>query len=282
MSVGRCRLTLKSGKFVRSHIIPKALTRIARRGSGVMEISPATARPKLRYDSWYDSNLVIKLGEDILSAYDNYGISELKRLMLIWGGWGEAAVCPAPFSNLGASPLGVRQVDLEDGRRLRAFFLSLLWRFSATSKPEFAHINVGAEREERLRKILLKEEDDDINLFPIALFQIPQVGPRHNFVPTNEVLNLPIISGDECSGTRPMNVVRAYFDGLVVFFYLDENVDGSDDEISFLHGKKLTVATLEPRGSIQFVMHDEALAEAEALYPDEFSRIMRTISRPSR
>ncbi|MFG1222611.1 hypothetical protein [Xanthobacter wiegelii] len=280
MSIGQCKLTLKSGKFVRSHLIPKALTRLGRRGSGVMEISPGTGRPRLRHDSWYDQSLVIRSGEDVLSDYDNYGIAELKRLKLIWSGWGEATICPAPFESFGDSPLGVRQVDLDDGRRLRAFFLSLLWRFSASSKPEFAHIDLGVERQERLRRILLKEEDDDLRFFPIVLFQIPKMGPRHNYVPTNEVLNLPIVENNECTGSRPINVIRAYFDGLIVFFYVCENVDGAEDEISFLHGKKLTIATLEPRGSIQFLMHDETLSMAEALFPDEFSRIMRVISKP--
>ena len=61
---GVCRLTLAHGKYVKSHIVPKALTPKDVPG-GPMFQSDGHDRPKKRFDSWYDQRLVIRKGEDI-------------------------------------------------------------------------------------------------------------------------------------------------------------------------------------------------------------------------
>jgi hypothetical protein len=70
MAYGVCKLTGKSGKFVKSHLLPKALTRPGVAGEYFISGGQG-CRPKKRWTSWYDQELVIKKGEDILANYDN-------------------------------------------------------------------------------------------------------------------------------------------------------------------------------------------------------------------
>jgi hypothetical protein len=85
-STGVCKLTHNHGTFVDSHLLPKALTRPDVAGNFLIE-NGYSHRPTKRFSSWYDPELCIRKGENILAAYDNDGIKELRRLKLIWSGW---------------------------------------------------------------------------------------------------------------------------------------------------------------------------------------------------
>lgn len=54
MANGRCKLIGTKGKFVKSHLIPKALTRHEEPGLPLIQ-GGSGKRRKLRWDSWYDS-----------------------------------------------------------------------------------------------------------------------------------------------------------------------------------------------------------------------------------
>jgi hypothetical protein len=86
MKEGICKLTGKKGKFVRSHIIPAALTRLEA-PNRLIQSGPED-RPKRRASSGYDPHLVIDAGEAILARYDDWAITELRRNRLIWSSWG--------------------------------------------------------------------------------------------------------------------------------------------------------------------------------------------------
>jgi hypothetical protein len=73
MTNGVCKLTGNSGKFVRSHLIPKALTRPSVAGGYFISAGPGI-RPKKSWSSWYDEELVIRKGERILADYDDWAI----------------------------------------------------------------------------------------------------------------------------------------------------------------------------------------------------------------
>ncbi|OOY22549.1 hypothetical protein BMI91_17920 [Thioclava sediminum] len=53
--------------------------------------SDGLARPKRRFDSWYDQRLVIRKGEDMLASIDDDAIKEIQRLKLAWRYWGDAS-----------------------------------------------------------------------------------------------------------------------------------------------------------------------------------------------
>src|SRR5579859_649529 len=136
MAFGYCKLTGKRGTFVSSHLLPKAVTRPSKPGSPFIE-AKVGLRPVRRFDSWYDKELVIRLGEDILSEYDDQGIAELRRHGLLWSGRPFDVVPDVmPLSEEQGS--GLREINGVDGHKLRMFFLSLLWRAAASQRREFA------------------------------------------------------------------------------------------------------------------------------------------------
>jgi len=138
--IGVCKLTGKRGKYVKSHILPAALTSPKRKDRGVVQLGPNN-RPTRRWSSWYDSCLVTKDGEDILASIDDLAIRELRKHKLVWSGWGP--ICALPES---AMPMSVRVIEKVDVVALRLFFLSILWRAAATDRFEFSEISLP-ERE---------------------------------------------------------------------------------------------------------------------------------------
>lgn len=94
MANGTCKLTGESGPLVKSHILPKALTYGAEKGLPFAQAGRDYA-PIKRWDSWYDPLIVTQAGEDILEAYDNWAIEELRAHRLVWSGWGGDSVLPA-------------------------------------------------------------------------------------------------------------------------------------------------------------------------------------------
>ena len=75
---GLCKLTKKNGCFARSHIIPRALTRLSTAGERMVEVGIDRGIKK-RYDSWFDTSLVIRDGEKILEDIDTPAIEILRK-----------------------------------------------------------------------------------------------------------------------------------------------------------------------------------------------------------
>src|SRR5262245_1716421 len=87
-SKGVCKLTQETGRFVDAHLIPRALTKLSSQGHPYMQMGVGV-KPVRRWSSWYDSELVTQAGEKILADLDSWAISELRRQMLVWSGWGQ-------------------------------------------------------------------------------------------------------------------------------------------------------------------------------------------------
>ena len=214
---GFCKLTHKPGRFVDSHIIPEALTRPTRRGNGLVQYGQSQ-RPSKRWTSWYDPELVIREGEDYLSALDTWAIEALRTHKLVWSGWGEAKTL-GEHHEMYAHPFGVRSVEL-DTARLRRFFLSLLWRAAASTRPECAEIVVPLADLEQLRRAVLGEIDPPLNFYPAQLTQLSTRGLMHNQAPHRATQDVPNLDApDEPWTTRP--TFRFYMDGLIAHMFAD-------------------------------------------------------------
>ncbi len=156
MTVGRCKLTGKTGKFVKAHIIPAALTRPSRSGAPLIQWGD-DARPIRRRSSWYDHRLVTADGEAILAAYDGWAIKQMRLHKLVWSGWGEEETLTAKsFDEIPGTPWGLRSIAGVDTRKLRLFFLSLLWRAAESELPEFSQIYLGSGELHMLRVCSLR------------------------------------------------------------------------------------------------------------------------------
>jgi len=116
------------------------------------------------------------------------------------------------FSQFSGLPIGLRKVSGIDGRKLRLFYLSLLWRAAASRLPEFADVQLDPIALERLRVMVLTSHIDPPDFFPISLIQLSTRGVTHNQVVIQQVKTQGGMMG------LPLEYVpffRIYIDGLV-------------------------------------------------------------------
>ena len=129
---GQCKLTGTRGKYVKSHIIPEALTETLWKGNPLTQVGRHGKRIK-RWTTWYDRKLVTVEGEAILATHDDWAINLFRQKELIWSSWGAMEQLDLPDHSLGPGRRGLRKLDGVHCERLRLFFLSLLWRAAATT-----------------------------------------------------------------------------------------------------------------------------------------------------
>lgn len=213
---GLCKLTGQSGRFVKSHVIPQALTRPAQRNLPFWQIRPNTP-PLKRWSSWYDSELVVQAGEDILTAYDTWAVEVLRRNRLVWSGWGTQKSLGSLHHSIGDSPWGVRKIEDIDGKKLRLFLLSLLWRAAATNLPEFNTVKLPNDDLETLRTLICRGDPGSTLFYPAQLTQLSTIGEIHNHAPFADIKSVPILDLDPIQHLQ-IPIFRFYFDGLIVHF----------------------------------------------------------------
>jgi hypothetical protein len=221
---GVCKLTGERGPYVKAHIVPQALTRLSTTGEKYVE-TELGLRTIRRPTSWYDDALVTQAGEDVLADIDSKGVEELRRLRLVWSGWG------ADQEQLSAED-GViydgeratfRLVRFPQPEMLRLFFISLVWRAAASSRPELRLVNLAPDDEEDLRLRVLAQNPGRPEDYPIHLFQIVTRGVAHNRTPILERTPVPIPTVDNPQGVQTWHV-RVYLDGMVAWIYLARGV----------------------------------------------------------
>lgn len=270
---GTCKLTGQSGKFVKSHLLPLALSRPAISGSKMVEGGPG--RPlKMVSSSWYDTELVTRRGEDILANYDSEGIAELRRHKLVWSSWGPMVTVPfTPTKPMpGSTICGFRLLDC-DGTKLRLFFLSILWRFVSSSRPEFRDISIPEEDQERLRTMLLHKNPKPTSFYSVTLVQILDRARQHNQSPycVDEILNL---------GNGPFRhyAYRFYMDGLVAHIHRPQpdHQDWGDEKSPLIVGcdDRLYVQTQKLAGSTTQQLVGRHILDAFQLNPERAARLL--------
>jgi hypothetical protein len=213
---GVCKLTGTSGPYVASHIIPRALTLLSRTGEKYIETGIGLGVKK-RSNSWYDYSLVTKHGEDILATIDSGGIEQLRLHRLVWSGWGLDQRLQSDDIVGEDSHQQFRLIPVAQPKVLQIFFLSLLWRAAATTRPEFKDVCVPESVLEDLTKRVSSKDPGRAEDYPIQLFQIITRGITHNRTPLLEwkhALNMDLAEGPE------ILYVRFYFDGLVAHVHL--------------------------------------------------------------
>ena len=210
MTIGTCKLTLKPGKFVKSHLIPLAFSAPSE-GCYFIDGAPG-GRPTRRPTSWYDRELVTRSGEDILADLDSFAATELRKARLVWSGWGKEAELKDDIIPYPNSELFVRVVPDLDVLKLRVFFLSLLWRAAASDMPQNSDVSLQERDLEKLRLMVLNKSPYPLSFLPIHLTQLVTRGARHNLGPMKMTAPLGAGTGN---GPLVLNSYRFYFDGLI-------------------------------------------------------------------
>jgi hypothetical protein len=229
---GLCKLTRTHGKLIKSHLLPKALTRPEVAGCPFIQSGGGT-RPIRRWDSWYDRELVTQVGEDILADLDTKAISILRKHKLVWSSWGPMQrLCASDHQTMVAEVgCGVRRIQGVEGEALRLFFISLLWRAAATNLREFHEVAVHEPDLETLRTMILNQNVHPLSFYPATLIQLSTQGEFHNHAPIAQDKLIP--SFDDQPG-RKIPVFRFYLDGLVAHIHNHASDDGYTDALGDL------------------------------------------------
>ncbi|MCF8795319.1 hypothetical protein [Xanthomonas campestris] len=250
---GYCKLTGRPGAFVKSHLIPDALTKPSQAGEPLFQYGDGP-KPSRRWSSWYDTELVTRAGEDILSALDTWAISVLREHKPVWSGWGDMVQLGELHTKFDDDH-GIREVST-DTKKLRMFFLSLLWRAAASELYEFREIVLPQKDLEVLRKIVLGENEPDPCFYPVQLTQISTKGLKHNQAPYPDIKYIPDIE-NENAAPYSMKTIRFYFDGLIAHFATELHPSHSASDLG-----KIVVGT-EPTVVLSTVTFEDSMQGRE-------------------
>ena len=256
-----CKLTGKTGKYVDSHLIPKALTRPEKRGRPFLEAGQGT-RPIKRHSSWYDNHLVTDQGEKILSVIDDWAINKLREHRLVWSGWGPI-VSLLDIEVIKGTDWAVRTRTDSEWPQLRLFFLSLLWRAAASSRKEFDDVELPHDDLERLREMVVNGDSGPIEFYPIQLMQLSTRGEIHNQTPFQDVKTIPAIDGVP---EHQVPIIRFYFDGLIAHIDTRPEKEIEDANLGSLFlgfAEDLTITTVSYEASFQRENMEAIKAEAD-------------------
>ena len=142
-----CKLTGKSGRAVKAHIVPKAFYELPPQSEGTNRLLTNTPGqfPKKIPVGIYDDAIVTSEGESLFDPWDNYACEVLLNRF-------------KEFTPLCKShQLAGWQLEDVDYARLKLFGLSVLWRAHASTKPAFQKVKLGAH-ESKIRDLLLRKE----------------------------------------------------------------------------------------------------------------------------
>ena len=158
MRTGLCRLCLERKPLCDSHALPNSLFNyILRRNAGkaIVLNDDATSPARKSSDTW-DAELLCQDCESKLNRkYDAYGM----------------AVFRGHEGNVQPHEGGVDLLRI-DRRRLRMFFLSVLWRISVSSHSNYSNIDLPYAWEEDLRSALDNERPVPDSRYTVALYKM--------------------------------------------------------------------------------------------------------------
>ena len=249
---GKCRLTGRRGHFVKSHIIPEALTEATWRGQPLTQQGKGGRLIK-RWTSWYDDKLVTSEGEAVLQKYDDWAIKFFRTHKLIW-----SAIFP-PLGRLETADhqwsdelnMGVRRI-VDETSMLRLFFLSLLWRAATTNRFEFESVSIPDNDREKLREMVLSGRAQPREFYPITLTQLITIGFPHNWSAYRDTKKIPD-SETNYNSFREVDIFRFYFDGLIAHMHISDDPEIVKKQAGFFVGQasETLVTTLRAQDSLQ-------------------------------
>jgi hypothetical protein len=162
----QCRLCLQGKKLIKAHIVPEGFFRPLWSGNLAPEMhtnSPGKY-PKRIPIGVYDSTILCEECGQKMAPWDNYAqevllhrFSEARKILL-------------------QGRTVARRIENFDYRRLKLFFISLLWRSSVSKRDEYNRISLGPF-EDRLKDMILAGEPGGSQDFAVILarFEDPEL-----------------------------------------------------------------------------------------------------------
>lgn len=167
MRIGLCKLCLMRKPLCDSHALPNSLFNyILRKNSGkaIVIVDDATTPAHNSSDTWDVELLCEDCERKLNREYDAYGMAVFR------GHKGSVLVH--------ASGVDLLNIDC---RRLRMFFLSVLWRVSVSSHPNYSNVDLPYAWEEDLRDALNSSRSIPYSRYTVALYKMRDSTPVGGF-----------------------------------------------------------------------------------------------------
>lgn len=194
MHRGECRLHLRQANLVNAHVIPRAFfpIPIQEDGQGLTLVGYDHVHQRRSPIGWYDQELVCESGEKQFQRWDDYAIKFLRRSpkRIEWVRDADGLIAKNDGIKLGYL---VNDVNYA---LLKLFFLSLLWRASASNRFEFQCVKLGA-LEENLRKMILSEDPGIADQFGVLIWRYAEQCRKSKIIwhpCTDEICGIPYIN----------------------------------------------------------------------------------------
>lgn len=155
---GVCKFCGNTRKLIRAHIIPESLfpLRDDKQVAYLTVTNFGQRRTKKSPKGWYDTDIVCGECETRWDTWDHHAANILRNTPNVANGIhhdGKLVAVKLPGA---------------DYRHLKLFFLSLLWRMSCSSRPEFSKINLP-ELEDDLRSRIIAEDPGHPDEYSVSL-----------------------------------------------------------------------------------------------------------------
>ena len=167
MRLGTCRLCEQTRELCDSHALPNSLFNYILRksdGKAVAVIDDPTTPVRYSADTWDTELLCQDCEESLNNRFDRYGMGVFR-------------------GNIGASSRGSEGVTFAgiNQRRLRMFFLSVLWRISVSSHPNYSNIDLPYAWEHELHDALRAGRHVPGARFTVAVYRMRDSTPIDGF-----------------------------------------------------------------------------------------------------
>jgi hypothetical protein len=159
-----CRLCLQDKKLIKAHIIPEGFFRLLRHENIAPELLSNTlgSFPKRMQVGTYDSTILCSECDGKMAPWDDYGQQVLIRQ------FPEAVKVSLQGETV------AWEIEKFDYRKLKLFFMSVLWRASLSKQTFCKRISLGPF-EDRLRTMILNEDPGNPQEFAVILARFEDV-----------------------------------------------------------------------------------------------------------
>tara|TARA_R110000744_G_scaffold232264_2_gene350315 strand:- start:192 stop:959 length:768 start_codon:yes stop_codon:yes gene_type:complete len=142
---------------------------------------------KRNLNGWYDTSIVTRRGEDYLADLDEYAVKLFRKKGMFFSKRRDDGAKFDGFFELpisGSGIVGHFAINDVDAMKIKLFGLSLLWRASATSRPEFEHIKLAQADEKSIGRFITGDATPRHWEYPIIVSAFDNSYDRTDLTPS--------------------------------------------------------------------------------------------------
>ncbi|MEC4890412.1 MAG: hypothetical protein RI101_10165 [Nitrospira sp.] len=243
-SKNACRLCLQDKNLIKAHIIPEGFFRLLRHENiaPVLHSNTPGSFPKRMQVGTYDSTILCSECDGKMAPWDDYGQQILIRQF------------PEAIKLSLQGKTVAWEMEKFDYRRLKLFFMSVLWRASVSKQTFYKRISIGPF-EDRLRTMILNEDPGDTQEFVVVLARFEDVEITAMLDPHPEKFD-------------GISFCRFYLSGFVAYIKVDQRPTPSFlTDLRLQEGRPLVILARSvrnsPDGRVMRELAERALSHQE-------------------